>query len=111
MPYRYSREITEIARETKVIAMLTHGNHKSAQDEPESVEQLLSKDVVHGFSMDILIKLVPLSNPKRYGPTRLTGEACDADCCADGCVRMPDATAASRCISVAIRCRSDCNSL
>jgi hypothetical protein len=60
MPYRYSREITEDERETEVLAMLARGNHKSAQDEPEIVEKLLSKDVVHGFSMVIPKALVPL---------------------------------------------------
>ena len=60
MPYRYSTEITEEAREKEVLAMLVRGNHKSAQDEPEIVEQLLSKDVVHGFSMVIPVELVPL---------------------------------------------------
>jgi hypothetical protein len=60
MPYRYTREITETERETEVLAMLARGNHKSAQDEPEIVGKLLSKDVVHGFSMVIPIELVPL---------------------------------------------------
>jgi hypothetical protein len=60
MPYRYSREITEPEREKEVLAMLQRGNHKSAQEEPAIVEQLLSKDVVHGFSMVIPIELVPL---------------------------------------------------
>jgi hypothetical protein len=60
MPYRYSREITEKEREQEVLAMLVRGNHKSAKDEPEIVEKLLTKDVVHGFSMVIPIELVPL---------------------------------------------------
>ena len=60
MPYRYTREITEEERETEVLAMLARGNHKSAQAEPEIVGKLLSKDVVHGFSMVIPIELVPL---------------------------------------------------
>jgi len=60
MPYRYSREITEKEREKEVLAMLVRGNHKSAQDEPEIVEKLLSKDVVHGFSMVIPKAIVPL---------------------------------------------------
>ena len=60
MPYRYSREITEKERETEVLAMLARGNHKSAQEEPDIVEKLLTKDVVHGFSMVIPIELVPL---------------------------------------------------
>jgi hypothetical protein len=41
--------------------MLQLGNHKSAQEEPEiAAEQLLSKDVAHGFSMVIPMELVPL---------------------------------------------------
>jgi hypothetical protein len=60
MPHRYSREITKPEREKEVLAMLQRGNHKSAQEEPAIVEQLLSKDVVHGFSMVIPIELVPL---------------------------------------------------
>ena len=40
--------------------MLGRGNHKSAQDEPAIVKQLLYKDVVHGFSMVIPIGAVPL---------------------------------------------------
>jgi hypothetical protein len=60
MPHRCSREIAEEERETEVIAMLVRGNHKSAQDEPEIVEKLLSKNVVHGFSMVIPKALVPL---------------------------------------------------
>ena len=59
MPYRYSREITE--QEQEVLAMLVRGNHKSTKEEPEIVEKLLTKDVVHGFfSMVIPIELVPL---------------------------------------------------
>jgi hypothetical protein len=59
MTCRYSTEITEAARENEVLAMLERGNHKSAQDNPEIVEQLLSEDVVHGFSMVIPVELVP----------------------------------------------------
>ena len=60
MPYRYSREITEEETETEVLAMLARVNHKSAKEEPEIVEKLLTKDVVHGFTMVIPIELVPL---------------------------------------------------
>jgi hypothetical protein len=60
MPYRHSRKITETEREQEVLALLTRGNHKSAQEEPEIVEQLSSKDVVHGFSMVMPTELVPL---------------------------------------------------
>jgi hypothetical protein len=60
MPYRYSREISEDERETEVLSMLARGNHKSAQDKPAIVEKLLTKDLIHGFSMVIPIKLVPI---------------------------------------------------
>jgi hypothetical protein len=60
MPHRYSKAITKTERETEVLAMLVRGNHKSAQDKPVIMQQLLSKDVVHGFSMVIPIELVPL---------------------------------------------------
>ena len=60
MPYRYGREITEAERDREVFAMLGRGNHKSAQDEPAIVKQLLSKDIVHGFSMVIPLGAVPL---------------------------------------------------
>ena len=60
MPYRYAREITEIERENEIIAMLAGGNHKLAQEEPDIVEQLLSKEVALEFSMVIRIVVVPL---------------------------------------------------
>jgi hypothetical protein len=53
-------EISEDERETEVLAMLARGNHKSAQDEPAIVEKLLTKDVIHGFSIVIPIEHVPL---------------------------------------------------
>ena len=40
--------------------MLGRGNHKLAQDQPAIVKQLLSKDVVNGFSMVIPIGAVSL---------------------------------------------------
>ena len=40
--------------------MLARGDHKSTQDEPKLVEQLLSKEVVHQFLMIIPIELVPI---------------------------------------------------
>ena len=60
MPSRYAREITEAEKDKEVIAMLSRGNHKSAQDKPAILEHFLSKDIVHGFSMVIPIRVVPL---------------------------------------------------
>ena len=43
-----------------------------------------------------------LSPANAQGNNARMQTSCDAGRCADGCARMPDATAASRCISVAI---------
>jgi hypothetical protein len=74
MPYKYAREISEDERETEVLAMLARGKHKSAQDEPEIVEKLLTKDVVHGFSMVIPVELVPLIPDAMVQPVGLAKE-------------------------------------
>ena len=60
MPYQHAQDITDAERDREVIAMLSRDNHKLAQDEPAIAKQLLSKDVVHGFSIVIPIGAVPL---------------------------------------------------
>ena len=40
--------------------MLARGNHKSAQEEQEQVGRLISKDVLHGFTIPIPIEIVEL---------------------------------------------------
>jgi hypothetical protein len=71
MPYRYDHEISKDERVLEVLAMLARGNHKSPQDEPEIVEKLLTKDVVHGFSMVIPVELVPLIPDAMVQPVEL----------------------------------------
>jgi hypothetical protein len=74
MPYRYSREITEKEREQEVLAMLVRGNHKSAKEEPEIVEKLLTKDVVHGpWFFNGYTDRAGSTNPKCHGSTSWTG--------------------------------------
>jgi hypothetical protein len=46
MPHCHTSDITETERCNKVLALLAWGNHKSAQEEPEIIEQLLAKDVL-----------------------------------------------------------------
>jgi hypothetical protein len=58
MPYIYSNEISEETRNQEVQAMLTRGNHKSAEEESEQVKRLLLKDVHHGFSIPVLPEIV-----------------------------------------------------
>jgi hypothetical protein len=71
MPYRFSTEIGDTTRERDMLAMISGGNHKSAQDNPEQVRRLLTKDVVHGFSMVLPIELVPLIPKAMVQPTGL----------------------------------------
>ena len=71
MPYRYAQEITEAERDHEVIAILSRGNHKSAQVKLAIAEQLLSKDVVHDFSMVIPIGAVPLISHAMAQPVGL----------------------------------------
>jgi hypothetical protein len=62
MAFRFSRTLTEVKRAMELKQIVAQGNHKSAEDKPEAVAQLLSKDVTHGFSMPIplhVVKLIP----------------------------------------------------
>jgi hypothetical protein len=71
MPYRYDRGIDEATREKEMLAMIVRGNHKSAQANPDQVGRLLTKDVVHGFSLVVPIELVPLIPDAMVQPTGL----------------------------------------
>jgi hypothetical protein len=71
MPYRYTKEIDEATREKEMLAMLSRGNHKSAQANPGQVGRLLTKDVVHGFSLIVPIEPVPLIPGAMVQPTGL----------------------------------------
>jgi hypothetical protein len=71
MPYRYAQDIDDDTREKEMLAMIARGNHKSAQANPEQVGRLLSKDVVHGFSMVLPIEVVPLIPGAMVQPTGL----------------------------------------
>ena len=53
MEYIFDRELNEAEREGEVKAMLARGNHKSAKSEPEQVQRLIAKDVLHGFTIPI----------------------------------------------------------
>lgn len=57
---RYHTTISEEERSEEMLANLTRGNHKLAEDKPEQVAKLLKKDVDHGFSMVIPLEQVPL---------------------------------------------------
>ena len=58
MDYVFTREVSESEREGEVIAMLSRGNHKSAQSEQGQVGSLIAKDVLHGFTIPIPVDTV-----------------------------------------------------
>jgi hypothetical protein len=58
MDYVFTRELSETERGNEVKAMLTRGNHKSAQAEQEQVGKLIAKDVLHGFTIPIPVESV-----------------------------------------------------
>jgi hypothetical protein len=58
MAFRFSRNLTEAERTTKLHQIVARGNHKSAEDKPDAVAQLLAKNVTHGFSMPIPLHVV-----------------------------------------------------
>ncbi len=62
MDFRFNRTLRETERITELEQILSRGNHKSAEDEPDAVARLLAKDVTHGFSMPLsldIVKLIP----------------------------------------------------
>ena len=60
MDYRFKTELSESDRLLELTQMLERGNHKSSEAEPTIVNQLLLKDVTHGFSIPIPPHIVPL---------------------------------------------------
>jgi hypothetical protein len=58
MDYVFTRELSELERRKEVEAMLSRGNHKSAQSEQEQVGRLIAKDVLHGFTIPIPVETV-----------------------------------------------------
>jgi hypothetical protein len=58
MDYRYSRTITNEERTLERTSLLAHGNHKSANGEPDQIDRLLKKEVHHGFAIPVPIDVV-----------------------------------------------------
>ena len=58
MPYVFSREINDATKQEEVKALLERGNHKSASEKTERVRLLLEKDLLHGFSIPLLVRTV-----------------------------------------------------
>jgi hypothetical protein len=50
--------LAETTRAKELAAILERGNHKLAQHRAEQLAKALSKDVLHGFSLPILPKMV-----------------------------------------------------
>ena len=53
MPYVFTRELNPVTKSAELETLLARGNHKSAKEFPEQVTKLLTKDVLHGFTIPI----------------------------------------------------------
>ena len=53
MPYVFNREVDQATKLAELKTLLERGNHKSAKDLPDKVEELLAKDVLHGFTIPL----------------------------------------------------------
>ena len=58
MPYVFERELDQVTKLTELRTLLLRGNHKSAQDLPDRVSLLLTKDVTHGFVIPLPTSIV-----------------------------------------------------
>jgi hypothetical protein len=75
MPYRMSRELSEEDRLKELKAVLKRGNHKSAQQNEAEAKRLLTKDVVHGFSLPILPEAVLKVKDAQAQPLGIVSQA------------------------------------
>ena len=60
MSYHFNRALSEEERTSEVTGMIARGNHKSADTKQEQVKRLLFKEVLHGFSLPLPPRIVPL---------------------------------------------------
>ena len=58
MSYVFSSEMDAITKSTELEKILQRGNHKSAQESPSRVTELLAKDVKHGFVIPIPTEII-----------------------------------------------------
>jgi hypothetical protein len=58
MDYKFNCEITEDERLRELRGMIERGNHKSTEKGSDKAEELLAKDVAHGFSIPVSPKIV-----------------------------------------------------
>ena len=73
MSYNFGRELDDLTKRTELRKLLSRGNHKSAQDFPGKVTDLLTKDVTHGFAIPIptrTIELIPNAAVQPLGLAR-----------------------------------------
>lgn len=59
MPYVFTRENDRDTQLEELHTLLLRGNHKSAQENIEQVKVLIAKDVHHGFSIPLPVRIIP----------------------------------------------------
>ena len=60
MDFCFARTLTEEERSTELGQIIALGNHKLAEDEPNTIARFLAKDVTHGLSMPLKLDIVTL---------------------------------------------------
>ena len=58
MSYVFSKELDALTKLSELQVLLKRGNHKSAQEFPDRVSALLTKDVTHGFAIPIPVRII-----------------------------------------------------
>jgi hypothetical protein len=59
MDYHFKDELPEAAQQAELSTMIQRSNHQSVKEDSTKVAKLLSKEVLHGFSLPISPKIVP----------------------------------------------------
>ena len=73
MSYVFERELDQVTKLKELRTLLLRGNHKSAQEFPDRVSLLLTKDVTHGFVIPLpttIIERIPNAAIQLLGLTK-----------------------------------------
>ena len=59
MSYVFGRDLDATTKREELQTLIDRGNHKSAKEESDKVNELLAKDVLHGFSIPLPVSSIP----------------------------------------------------
>jgi hypothetical protein len=58
MDYHFTSKLTQDERKAKLMAMIHHGNYQSVKEDSKEAAKLLTRDVLHGFSLPVSPEIV-----------------------------------------------------